>query len=170
MLLVGGLALTNCSKSSGVSQGAGGHEPAAVSSAIERHATAPMAQNPRDINALFENEASSRPAGALRAEDAFAAFQRAGVELSEQRQHLARPYGARYCMGAFAGGRELALSVCEYVDTSAAQIGAAQSRKISLANREIRINRATSLTIREINKTAANDALSSRLFDNFDKL
>ncbi len=170
MLLVGGLALTSCSKGSGVSQRAGSHEAAAVGASSERHATAPMPQNPRDINALFENEASSRPAGVLRAEDALAAFQRAGVALTEQRQHLARPYGARYCVGAFAGGRDIALSVCEYIDATAAQTGAAESRKISLANREIRVNHATSLTIREINKTAANDALSSRLFDSFAKL
>jgi hypothetical protein len=167
MILVSGLALTNCSRSNAAEK----RDPVPVASlSAARYATAPMAQNPRDINALFQNEAANRPAGGLRAEDTLAAFHRAGIELSEERQHLARPYGARYCMGAFAAGRDLALSVCEYVDTTAAQAGAAASGKIALKNREIRLNRATSLTIREINKTPESDGLSTRIFDNFAKL
>lgn len=168
--VVGALALVSCSKSA-ARPGNETRALASVASApVGQHVTAPMAQNPRDINALFQNEAANRPASALRAEDTLAAFKRAGIELSEERQHLARPYGARYCMGAFAGGREIALSVCEYIDATAAQNGATESRKISLKDREIRINRATTLTIREIHKTAENDALSARIFGSFEKL
>jgi hypothetical protein len=142
---------------------------AASASATGQHPTAPMADNPRDINALFRVEADNRPTGTLRAEDVLDDFRRAGLELHEQRQHLGRPYGARYCVGA-KSGRELALSVCEYVDATAAGAGAEASRKIALANREIRLNRATSLTVRQIHKSPASDALSARFFEAFAKL
>ena len=41
---------------------------------------------------------------------------------------------------------------------------------IPLAHREIRLNRATSLTVRHIDKTPASDALAQRLFETFAKL
>jgi len=127
-----------------------------------------MAENPRDINALFRVEADNRPSGTLRAEDAYDAFRRAGLELHEQRQHLGRPYGARYCVGAKSGS-ELALSVCEYIDDAAAVAGAESSRKLTLANREIRLNHATSLTIRQLVKTPESAALAARFFEAFGK-
>ncbi len=164
------IGLTGCSKSSAV--GLDRDKPKGASSANElsaRHPTAPNAQNPRDIAALFQVEASNRPTGTLRAEDVLEAFRRSGIELHEERQHLARPYGARYCRGAKSGAG-LALSVCEYIDASAAQSGAEVSRKIPLAHREIRLNRATSLTVRHIDKTPASDALAQRLFETFAKL
>jgi hypothetical protein len=132
-----------------------------------RHPTAPIAENPRDIGALFRVESESRPAGTLRAEQAFEAFRRAGLEVHDQRQHLGRPYGARYCVGA-KSGTSLALSVCEYVDVEAARSGAEASRKIALAHREIRLNRATSLTVRQIEKTPESDALALSFFTAFD--
>jgi len=131
--------------------------------------TAPLAENPRDVAALFRVEADSRPSGTVRAEDVFEAFRRAGLEIHEQRQHLGRPYGARYCVGA-KSGRELALSVCEYVDVDAARSGAEASRKIPLARREIRLNRATSLTVRQIASTPQSAALAARFFAEFGKV
>ncbi|MET0790684.1 MAG: hypothetical protein ABW061_04125, partial [Polyangiaceae bacterium] len=94
---------------------------------------------------------------------------RDGVELDKVRQHLGRPYGARYCVGAMAGSG-VALSVCEYIDPSAANAGAEASRKLVLANREIQVNQATSLTVREIEKTPAADAVAKKLFECFAKL
>ena len=138
---------------------------AAASDAI-RHPTAPQAENPRDFGALFQNEAANRPIGTIKAEDAIEAFRKAGVELDTVRQHLGRPYGARYCIGAKSGTR-IALSVCEYIDAAAASTGAELSRKVVLANREIRINQATSLTVREIEKSPEADALAKKLFDTF---
>jgi len=126
-------------------------------------------QNPRDFGALFQNEAANRPTGTIKAEDALDAFRKDGIELDSVRQHLARPYGARYCVGA-KSGTVVALSVCEYIDTAAAHAGAELSRKVVLANREIRINRATSLTVREVEKTPAADAMASKLFESFAKL
>jgi hypothetical protein len=140
-----------------------------VASAETRRPTAPPSQNPRDFGAMFQNEAAHRPMGTIKAEDVLDAFRQAGVELDTVRQHLARPYGARYCVGAKSGAL-IALSVCEYIDPAAANAGAELSRKLVLANREIRINQATSLTVREVEKTLAADALSQRLFERFARL
>jgi hypothetical protein len=163
-----GVGLVSCSKSPDPAHVA----PAAGASQAPSQplrATAPRPENPRDIGALFQVEASNRPAGALRVEDVLAAFRRSGIELSEERQHLGRPYGARYCVGA-KSSPELALSVCEYVDAAAARDGTAISNKIPLKDRDIRVQRATSLTVRLITKTPASQAVAVRLFDAFSKL
>lgn len=143
--------------------------PAASVSSSARQETAPPPQNPRDFGAMFQNEADNRPTGTIKAEDAIAAFRRDGIELNTVRQHLGRPYGARYCVGAMSG-TDVAVSVCEYIDAQAAQAGSEMSRKIVLANREIKVKQATSLTVREIEKSPAADAMSKRLFDAFAKL
>ena len=163
-------ALAGCGKSPGSKserQSLAAPQPSA--SAPERHETAPAPQNPRDFGALFANEAANRPTGTVKAEDALAAFRRDGVELNTVRQHLGRPYGARYCVGAMSG-TTLALSVCEYIDPEAALAGTETSRRILLANREIRISKSTSLTVRELEKTPATDALEQKLFDRFAQL
>jgi hypothetical protein len=141
----------------------------AVANESARHPTAPPVDDPRDFGALFQNEALNRPTGTIKAEAAIEAFRNAGVELVGVRQHLGRPYGARYCVGA-KSGTAIALSVCEYIDAAAARAGAELSRKVVLANREIRINQATSLTVREVEKTPAADAVANKLFDSFAKL
>ena len=165
--------MASCSKSSAPQPDshALGAEKLDKAVAVEsaRHPTAPPAQNPRDFGALFQNEAQNRPTGTIKAEDALDAFRKDGIELDTVRQHLARPYGARYCVGAKSGAI-LALSVCEYIDAAAANAGAELSRKVVLANREIRINQATSLTVREIDKTPAADAVAQKLFESFAKL
>jgi hypothetical protein len=98
-----------------------------------------------------------------------AAFRGAGVGLRAERQHLARPYGARYCVGA-EFGPDVALSVCEYIDRKAAEAGVASSRKIPLKDREIRLQRATSLTVKLLKKTPESQALEGQLFEAFAKL
>ncbi len=118
---------------------------------------------------MFQNELAARPTGTIKVEDALAAFKKDGIELGDVRQHLGRPYGARYCVGGMSG-TDIAISLCEYIDPAAAKAGAERSRKIVLANREIRINQATSLTVREIQKTPASDATEARLFESFAKL
>jgi hypothetical protein len=134
-----------------------------------RTPTAPRAENPRDIQALFKVEADHRPKAALRVEQALSAFRTAGIALGGERQHLARPYGARYCVGA-KSGPDVALSVCEYIDAAAAETGAAVSRKLTLRDREIRLRGATSLTVRLIKKTPESQAVEARLFDTFARL
>ena len=118
---------------------------------------------------MFRNEAAARPSGTIKVEDALAAFRKDGVALDQVRQHLGRPYGARYCVGAVSG-TAIALSVCEYIDAEAAKSGTASSRKIVLENREIQINQATTLTVREVEKSPAADAVAKKLFDSFAKL
>lgn len=118
---------------------------------------------------MFQNESANRPGGTITVEDALAAFRDDGVRLDSVRQHLGRPYGARYCVGA-KSGNAIALSVCEYVDAAAALDGAAISRKLPLPNREIRVNQATTLTVREIEKTPAADAVTGKLLARFTRL
>ncbi len=141
----------------------------AVATDSERHPTAPSPQNPRDFGAMFANEAANRPTGTIKAENAMDAFRKDGIPLETVRQHLGRPYGARYCVGAMSG-TAIALSVCEYIDVQAAKDGADNSRKIVLANREIQLNEATTLTVREVEKTPEADAVAKKLFDSFAKL
>ena len=172
LLLVCGVVAA-CSKSTAPQPdsraGAAKKLDSAVAVESARQPTAPQVQNPRDFSALFQNEAANRPTGTIKAEDAIEAFRKDGVELEAVRQHLGRPYGARYCVGA-KSGTVIALSACEYIDPAAANAGAEVSRKVVLANREIRINQATSLTVREVEKTPAADALANKLFDSFAKL
>jgi hypothetical protein len=149
--------------------GASAAAASAVATDSARQPTAPTPQNPRDFGAMFANEAANRPTGTIKAEDAMAAFRKDGITLDTVRQHLGRPYGARYCVGAMSG-TAIALSVCEYIDAEAAKTGTDQSRKIVLANREIQINEATSLTVREVEKTPEADAVAKKLFDSFAKL
>ena len=178
------LALAGCSVMAGCSNRAQSSEAQAKANASalpvtarasalapssSQGATAPLPANPRDIGALFQTEAAARPTGTIRAEDAIAAFRKDGIQVDEVKQHLGRPYGARYCVGA-TSGNVVALSVCEYVDPEAAKSGAATSEKIPLPNREIRINQATSLTVRDLEKSPTADALAKRLFDSFAKL
>lgn len=118
---------------------------------------------------MFKNEADNRPTGTIKVEAVYDAFKRDGLPIEMMRQHLARPYGARYCVGADAGPT-VAVSVCEYLDVEAARVGAEMSRKMVLANREIRVNQATTLTVREVAKSAAADELNKKLFDSFAKL
>lgn len=168
-VLVGG-AVAGCAKASAPKLDSPALASAqAVASAEVRRPTAPPSQNPRDFGAMFQNEAANRPKGTIKVEDALDAFRQAGIELNSVRQHLGRPYGARYCVGAKSGS-VLALSVCEYIDEAAANAGAESSRKVVLANREIRINQATSLTVRQIEKTPGADALAHELFERFAQL
>lgn len=160
-------ALVGCNKAPAPSEGSSLASASATASA--RALTAPRPEDPRDFGAMFKNEQDSRPTGTIKVEAAYAAFQRDGVPIDTMRQHLARPYGARYCVGAHAGPT-VVVSVCEYVDAEAARAGAEMSRKIVLENREIRVNQATTLTVREQEKNPAADETSKKLFDSFAKL
>jgi hypothetical protein len=169
--LLGCGAVVGCAKSSAPKADDSSQRAAPAASAGEpsRRTTAPPTQDPHDFGAMFQNEAVNRPRGTITVEEALAAFREADIKLDTVRQHLARPYGARYCVGAKSGSA-IALSVCEYIDSAAADAGAEISRKLLLANREIRVNRATTLTVREIEKTPAADAVAVKLFERFARL
>ncbi len=109
-----------------------------------------------DIRGLFRAEAANRPAHTARVEDVLAAFEGAGVRISDVRQHLAKPFGADYCAGAEAN-QCVVLSVCEYRSSAAAAAGRIASAKglASIPHRQIAQNGATTLTLRDRDHSAA---------------
>ncbi|MDP9150966.1 MAG: hypothetical protein M3O36_13635, partial [Myxococcota bacterium] len=105
-------------------------------------------------------------------EDVYAALEKAGFKLREKQQHVAAVFGAEYCVGAKADD-DVALSVCEYVSPAAAKDGRDMSLKTlaSVPNREIHVNRKTTLTIRQpAAETSASQAAAKSAADVFDKL
>jgi hypothetical protein len=72
-------------------------------------------------------EAASRPAKAVRVEQLEAALAKRGVTLTRKRQVLASPIEASYCELATTD-TGLALSLCEFGDSDAAERGLARSR------------------------------------------
>ncbi len=119
---------------------------AAPSSAVA--STSPSAKGlGGSIGEMLAKELASRPTGTPRVEDAFAAFGAQGV-VAAPKQHLAAPVGARYCVsGTTAAG--VAIGVCEYADAAAAAAGRETSTKAfgAVPNREIHVNKATTLTL-----------------------
>ena len=128
-------------------------------------------QTALDLAAQFHAEATDRPSGSPQTERVLAALRATGASLADERQHLARPFGASYCVGAVAGA-EVAVSVCEYRSEQAARAGREASLKAfaSVAHREIAINRATTLTLRELTGSAAERATAAKLRAAFERL
>ncbi len=121
-------------------------------------------------------EAKARPTGVLTVESVVAAFNKSGLPVSDQAQHLASPFGARYCVGAKVADEtkapQLDLSVCEYATEDAAIAGAQRSlegfKMIPL--RTVTRNKQTTLTLREYSKTPEHDALIAKATTTFQKL
>jgi hypothetical protein len=141
--------LPACSKARPVSRPANAQAQPAVTTPSTPSAAPALVQKD-DIPALFRAEAASRPAHTARVEDVLAAFESSGVQVSDVRQHLAKPFGADYCAGAEAS-RGVVLSVCEYRSPAAATAGRIASAKglASIPNRQITQNGATTLTLRD---------------------
>lgn len=127
--------------------------------------------NMASIPERFANEAAHRPKGTVRVEDVFDAFTKAGVTLREQRQHLASPFKAKYCVGAQAG-HDLHMSICEYDDDKTAMEGRQMSEKAfaTIARRDLYQNKATTLTIRRNDNDSGDVALRDKLVDLFNKV
>ena len=124
------------------------------------------------MQSMFRNESEHRPGAALRAEDVLAALEkRTDARFLEARQHLAQPFRARYCKGAKVA-HELAISICEYDDAAAAKAGREVSLRslASIPDRQIAVNGATTLTLRQTKKTAASAELADRLVTAFAEL
>jgi hypothetical protein len=113
---------------------------------------------------LLLNESHTRPANTPKAEDVYAALGKAGMKIVDQKQHAATPFGAKFCLGAEVEN-QLSLSVCEFDSAAAAEGGRAMSLKAfkTVLNRELLINKATMLTVREYSKTPEIDAVSKRV-------
>jgi hypothetical protein len=106
-------------------------------------------------------EAKGRPTGTPAAEAVLDALEAKGLKFERRRQVLARVVGASFCMtGLLAGGASI--SVCEYPDEAAA----AKGRELSLEkfkalpNRQIFVNKKTTLTL-----TSTGDGASSDVAD-----
>src|SRR5437868_14944058 len=85
-----------------ISSASGSSLPIASATPLTPPPTPPPPQ-PVTIADMFDRETKARlppAAGHLRVEDAFAAFKKAGIAFVEEQQHLAKPYGAVYCVGA----------------------------------------------------------------------
>jgi hypothetical protein len=121
-------------------------------------------------------EAKARPAGAITVENAYAAIGKAGLPVTDQKQHLAAPFGARYCVGAkltdAKNAPRLDASVCEYISDEAARIGRDRSadQLKGIPNRTVTQNKQSTLTIRRYDKEAETDALAQKAIDAFMKL
>ncbi len=122
--------------------------------------SAPLAAGPNSASPPFDpaavgglkltldRESASRPTGTPKAEQVFAALEKAGVKVDGIRQQLGATHGANYCSGgATAAG--LGVNVCEYADAEAATAGRERSLKLlaGIKNREIFVNKKTTLTM-----------------------
>jgi len=113
----------------------------------------------------FAAERKGRPEGLTpTAEDVYASLESAGLTIVDRKQHLASPFGARYCLGARAvaagDATTLQLSVCEFVSAEAARIGrdySAEGLK-AIPLRTVYANKQTTLTVREEKQDPATDA------------
>lgn len=169
-----------CSKSgtdsSSTSVSSAASSAAASGTASETAAAAPaipLSLTPSanmSIPERFTSEAMHRPVGpCVRVEETTAAFRKAGFDLIEEKQHLASPYMAKYCVGAKTKNEEISFSICEYDSDGKATEGAAMNDKAfkNVKNRHTHRNGATTLTVLESTKNDANDALVKKLVDTF---
>jgi len=122
-----------------------------------------------DLQGRFVKEAANRPKGTPRVEDVLAAFKKAGFTLEDEKQHLASPYHASYCVGAKAQPG-IAMSVCEYTEPTAAAKGKGESEKMPIENREVYLNGATTLTVLQFPKSADSEQAKKKLVDTFSKV
>jgi hypothetical protein len=102
-------------------------KPAQDLVATPRAPAPPLSRVP--LRTRLADEAASRPASALRAEQLFLALERRGLLLSRKRQVLASTVGARYCELAVSDAG-LGVSLCEYGDDAAARAGSEASHRL----------------------------------------
>ena len=139
-------------------------------------ATPPYPGRSLNLGDKMMQEANTRPSGGLRADLVFTEFAKEGLRLgSPPKQHLGAPIGAAYCLGAESTAH-VAISVCEYADETSAKKGRDQSLSAfnsiehEIANREIFVNKATTLTMLQSLKGNDSEAESKRLVQQFAKL
>jgi hypothetical protein len=105
----------------------------------------------------FQYEKETRPAdGRPRVEEVWSALEKAGLILVDKKQHLAAPFGARYCEGARAVQEDktttlLQLSVCEYISADLAKSAgefSEQSMKQLMPTRRVHSNKRAALVMR----------------------
>lgn len=115
----------------------------------------------------FNAEAANRPQDVPRPEDLFAALEKDGIKVHHVAQHMASPFGAKFCVG-FQGGKDLHGSFCEYKDEAAAKTGGEASEKAFKTNtRKVHRNGAATLTVRIGTASAEDEALGKKWVDLF---
>jgi len=131
----------------------------------------PMAPEASTVGEKLALEASSRPAANPKAEVVLDALQKSGLHLKNQKQHAGAPVGAGYCVGA-ESDENVSLSICEYRDQNAARDGKEASERAfrAIANREVFLNRMTTLTLLQYPKNEASEAAAKRAVEAFQKL
>jgi len=138
-------------------------------------ATAPLLPN-MPFGERFEVEKGARPALKPNVEDALAALRKAGLSLSDPKQHLAQPFGARYCVGSDLkerGETVVFVSVCEYVSPELAASAAAhseQSLKALMPTRTVRAHRHLALIARPASEAPTAIAARDKAQATFDAL
>ena len=104
----------------------------------------------QSIAGRLQQEAASRPAGTIKAEDVFASLAKAGLPLTDgPRQYVASVTGAAYCAGGQTADG-LGVAVCEYASPEKAVAGkaAVEQRFAALTPvRDIVVRGATTLTL-----------------------
>ncbi len=170
-----------CSKSEGASTSVSSATTPSVSVSVSASASVSAHDQPQtalsvtpssymSIPERFATEAMNRPTNmTVRVEETTAAFRKAGVEIIEEKQHLASSYLAKYCVGAKTKNDDISFSICEYESEAKAIEGAAMNDKAfaSIKNRKTHRNGATTITLLENVKNEATDALLKKLLDTF---
>lgn len=117
-------------------------------------------------------EQGSRPDGTPKAEAVYDAFEKAGIKITERKQHVAKIYGAMFCLGAKTD-IDLHYSVCEYETPTAAVQGRESATKAfaSVPNRQLADNKKTVLTVRQPPvKTPKTEEVAKKSFEIFAKM
>jgi hypothetical protein len=149
----------------------------AAASDVDGASASPAASalNPRlPLGNRLGIERASRPGPTVHptAEEAFAAFTKAGVQLQEPKQHLASEYGARFCVGSKSMDANIGLSICEYPDATEAKAGQTTATTMfkDMKNRTVYLNKNTTMILLEVVHTPDNDAMTKKLVTAFQSL
>lgn len=160
-VLLAGIVLSGCAKHENAKNKPSSSETAVNAAPAEASSVpridGPVPVPPKSQMSLperFDSEAQNRPKGTPTAEQAFAAFTGASLELHGKKQHLASLYQALYCVGAESND-DVALSLCEYPNEASATKGREMSQKAfgAIVGREVFQNKGTTLTVLRVKKT-----------------
>jgi hypothetical protein len=112
----------------------------------------PLPQGAGPLAGRLQQEAASRPVGAIKAETVFGVVQMKGIPLHEIQQYMGYPNGAKYCAGAKTPNDAVFLVVCEFADPGAAAQGKEKSGASfgDVPSRQFILNRSSLLTVRDL--------------------
>ncbi len=120
----------------------------------------------------FEWEKTHRKPVHPSADETYAAFEAAGLKVTEKSQHVASVYGAIYCLGA-KGEADTVFSLCEYASSEEAKKGKETSEKAfaMIPGRTLLVVKNALLTVRgPAAGTPESKAIIQKAVDAFQKL